>query len=355
MPFTEGLCPNIQQKINNAWATMSPSTQRSKLGYLDALQSPQNTTGVEKIATNSRNGKTGIVTLTGYTRGVVAETSDDPSIFCDAAIEPTPYEIEVECDNWISLAGLTFNEDQMRKICDPDSMWIADILNSRFDAIATQLDAELLALQAANFGNFIDGTATVHTIYPLNSVLEAQPIAETLMLNEYMDINGTGTPLLVGAENINLYSQLVKIGCCNDGGVDVAANGQYQFFYDRQVGAAFGDNNDFVLMQPGAVQLVTWNRFVGPYIMDEKLWKKDTITDPKTGVTYDMVMSYSPCEGDAAEGQYVLSIGVYYTLAFLPVDAYQATDPLYGVNGTLYFNADCGDYTCSELPAGSEI
>jgi hypothetical protein len=68
-----------------------------------------------------------------------------------------------------------------------------------------------------------------------------------------------------------------------------------------------------------------------------------------------MIVNYIPCAGDAAEGQYVINLGIWYNLVFLPTDAYQATDELFGVNGTLYFNASCGDYTCSDLPAGSLI
>jgi hypothetical protein len=355
MAWTEGLCASIQEKMIAIYGSKAPALQRTPTGYLDALQSAENKAGITAIPVNDGTGKKRIVRITGYSRGVVAETSTDPEDFCLTQVTPAPYENDVEADLWFSLPGLTFNETDMRKICDPDSMWIAEILNTRLDAFAVGLDAALLALQNANYGNFIDGSNATHVIYPINSEGEAQPLAEELMLNEYADINGVGRPIVVGAGNMRIYSGLTAIGCCNDGGVDVSQAGRYAFYFDRQVGAAFGDNNDFVVMQPGSVQLITWNRFVGAYAKSNDLFVKGTVTDPKNGLTVDMYMTYEPCADGAAEGQYILSIGVYYNLVFLPTDSYQATDPLYLTNGTLSFNADCGDYTCDDLPSGSII
>lgn len=355
MAFTEGLCPNIQQKLINIHRDGAPALQRTPVGYIDAILSPENTSGFEKIQTNDGSGKRRIVTITYFQRGIPTDTTSDPSLFCTADIEPAPFEVEIEAENWLSLKALVFNEEEMRKICDPDDMWIANIMDAYLDALAVQLDVEALTLQAANFGNFIDGTNTVHTIYPLDDNLNAQPVAEALMLREYQDINGKGTPLVVAAGNMDIYGRLVNIGCCNTGGVDVSKGSAYNYYYDRNVGAAFGDNNDFAVLQPGAVQLVTWNRFVGPYAKKSMEWEKSTLTDPKTGITYDMIVHYEPCAGDAAEGRYIINLGLYYNVYFMPADAYQAGDELFGVNGTLYFNASCGDYTCSDLPAGSLI
>lgn len=52
---------------------------------------------------------------------------------CNADISKVPYEETVEINDVLSLKGLSFLEDEMRKLCDADQAWIARQINMHLD------------------------------------------------------------------------------------------------------------------------------------------------------------------------------------------------------------------------------
>ena len=159
--FTAGICANIQSSLNALMGANSPEMKRTPVGYLQAITSPTNTAGLNVIPIDSGNGKKHKVRVTYAKRGVEDDVQDTYNNGCDADISKVPYEDTVEITDVLSLKGLAFSEDEMRKLCEPDQTWIARQINAHLDPFMVSLNKKIIAIQASNFGNFADGTSTV--------------------------------------------------------------------------------------------------------------------------------------------------------------------------------------------------
>jgi hypothetical protein len=87
-------------------------------------------------------------------------------------------------------------------------------------------------------------------------------------------------------------------------------------------------------MRPGSVQLITRNDYVGPYAKENDVFSHGTVTDPFTGITWDIKWHYNDCDDT-----YSMIIGVWYKQYFLPSDIFESGDDLFGVNGILHYRA----------------
>ena len=157
MAFTEGLCQKLQATLNRTAGQNAPALKRDRTGYLEALLSQENRSGVEMIPVPT-NGKKRLVQIDYYQRGTEDDVDLTGDTSCSADIEKEPLEAIVDVDKTISTKGLIFNEDEMRKLCEADDVWVSNVLMGQMNAINVALNKQLLTLQAANFGNFADGT-----------------------------------------------------------------------------------------------------------------------------------------------------------------------------------------------------
>lgn len=336
VPFTTGLCVAIQESLVNLLGQKSPSFKRTQVGYLQAITSPQNTAGVTMIPIPT-NGKNRKVRITYIQRGTASDLSTAEESDCEAEVFPQPLEDEIEVTKMLRTKWFGFNEDDMRKICEADSDFRGQVMNSKIDAFMVELNKKLIALQAANFGDFNPALAynTPKEVALINSAGNAMNyIGEAQMEASFQAIDATEKPIVIGAGNLNLYAKMAKIGCCNDLGQNLSGAGNMDFFYDRFVDSILGANH-FIGLVPGYVQLLTWNKYVGDYRKSvPNQYVHDTIVDPFTGIQLDMKWKYDDCDE-----QYKVMLKLYYDLWFIPTDSFKAGDELEGVNFTLHFKA----------------
>ncbi len=341
MAFIEGICPNIQEALNNT-VSDKPSLKRTHLGFLEALESEQNTAGITKVPIDPGTGKKKKVTLTYLKRHadeteiVTTKISD-----CSTDVEPVPFEEEVEITAYLGTPGIKFDVAQMRRLCAPDSQYMQEQVNAHIDSFMRVLNKKLLTAQLANFGTF-NGGATYKAVALLkgnNSAPNYMGEAEILEAFEDLDVNGR--PIVIGAGNLAAYVRQVGIGCCNSDGLNLAQAGSMSFYRDRFVEGIMGDNV-FVGLVPGMVQLLTYNEYVGSYVQSSPTFSHGTIVDPKTGIKLDMRWHFNDCDGT-----YSMNLGLYYKLQHVPDDAFAAADELYGYNGSLKFvGVQADDYGC---------
>ncbi len=91
-----------------------------------------------------------------------------------------------------------------------------------------------------------------------------------------------------------------------------------------------------MVLEPGASQLVTWNRYLGERAKRvEGVYEHGTITDPFTGLVYDLKSNYDNCAD-----QWVIKLQLRWELFTLPSNSYAVGDDLNGVNGVFNFR-DC--------------
>lgn len=334
-PFTKGLCEKVQTSVVNLMKNNAPEVKRTPVGYLQAIMSPANRAGFSAIPVDQGNGKKRTVRATYAQRGTEADITDTYNNGCTPEISKVPFETDIEVNTPLSTLGISFSEDEMRKLCEDDDVWMARVVNAELNPFMTALNKRLIALQAANFGNFSGGSNVVKSRKLINSATNsADYYGENLILNDFEDIDATGRPILIGSGKLRDYTRLTDIGCCNNLGTDLGQAGDFDFFQDRMVGGILGNVDDFIGLAPGNVQLVTYNKYVGKYKKENDVFSKGTFIDPYTGIKLDMRWKYDDCNE-----VYTLTFGLWYELFFLPDDAFAAGDELNGVNYSLHYRA----------------
>ena len=334
MPFTQGLCQKLQTTLNRVAGENAPALKRDRVGYLDALKSEVNMSGVEQIPVPT-NGKKRLVQVNYYQRGIEAEVDLTCTADCPADIEREPLEAIVDVDNCIQTKGLVFNESEMRKLCEEDSVWVANVIMGQMNAVNVALNKQLLAQQALNFGTFLDGTTSKQVKLFEDVSNAARPIATAEIRHQYDLTAASGTPIMIGGGNLDLFAKVNQIACCNDVvGADLARWTDYAYYFDRFVDTQIGPN-EFIVMAPGAVQLVTWNQYLGEYAKRNDVFEHGTITDPFTGLTYDLKVHYDDCAD-----RWLIKFFLHWNIFFIPNNAFQVGDDLSGVNYTFNWS-DC--------------
>lgn len=336
--FTEGICPDIQVALNDLMGANSPEQKRTPVGYLQAITSPANTAGLNVIPIDSSNGKKHKVRVTYAQRGTEDDLQTSYNSGCDAEISKVPYEDTIEITDVLSLKGLAFSEDEMRKLCDSDKTWIARQINAHLDPFMTKLNKLLITKQNGKFGNFAGGSNSVVTRQLLNVVsganINPNYNGENMIMNDFEDIGFSGRPILIGSGKLRSYVNLTNHGCCNASGIDNGTAGDFDYFNDRFVGGITGNADDFIGLAPGNVQLLTYNKYKGDYVKRNDSFVKTTIIDPFTGLELDMRWKYNDCDE-----VWILTFSLYHELFFLPANAFATGDDYEGVNYTLHYRA----------------
>jgi hypothetical protein len=333
MAFTEGLCQNLQVNLNDVAGNNAPQLKRDRVGYLDAIVSAENTAGVTLMPIPT-NGKSRKVQVDYAQRGVEADVVLSCTNNCTPRTEVLPRETIVEVDNCLETS-LLFQEDEMRLLCQADSLWVSQTIMGQMNAINVALDKQMLALQATNFGNFADGTALKSVKLFEDTTNASRAIATAQIRHQYDLVGSSGAPMMIGGGNLDLFAKVNQIACCNSTtGTDMSRWTDYMYYNDRFAESVLGAGN-FAVLAPGAVQLITWNRYVGDYAKRNDVFEHGTITDPFTGLTYDLKVHYDDCAD-----RWIIKLQLYWTMFFIPSNAFAAGDDNSGVNYTFNFE-DC--------------
>jgi hypothetical protein len=337
--FTQGLCERVQTSLIELFGGNAPQLKRTPVGYLQALTSPQNTAGTQQVPVDPGNGKFRKVRIKFLQRGTSSDITTNPPTGCATELEKEPFEHEQYITKYIGTKGLKFTEDEMRKLCEPDSDFMAAVVNGEMNALAIELDKALIAVQATHFGEFVPYQSIGYKEVPLlvNATVAGQVgsnyYGESLIKEDIAALESGARPLVIGQGALAHYANLAKIGCCNDLGQDLSQSGEMDFFRDKHVPEALGTDH-FIALIPGYVQLLTWNKYVGTYRKENDKFSKSTIVDPYTGITFDMKWVYNDCDE-----YYFLQIGLWYDIYFLPANAFATGDSLHGVNFSLHYKA----------------
>lgn len=334
--FLEGLCEKIQTSMIETFKNNAPQMKRTKVGYLQAIKSPQNTSGMTILPIDPGNGKKKLVRITGMVRGCDEDIVDDFEIDeCDTEIEKEPWEDTVEITEKIATKVIGFTEDEMRKLCESDDVWMSQVVNSYIDPLMVRLNKRLITNQLANFGAFPDGTNTAHNVTLLTTAPNTAPVyaGEAEILELYEDSDFTGQPIVIGGGKLGTYFRQLGVGCCNDLGLDLSKAGNLDFFRDRYVEGIVGAD-EFIGLAPGYTQLLTWQKYVGKYQKQNDVFSKGTLVDPFTGIKLDMKWIYDPCTET-----YALRFFIHFKLYRMPSKAWAYCDEHYGQNGSLRFKA----------------
>jgi hypothetical protein len=329
-------CPNIQDQLNQHFLLgMNPIDAREKQGFTDDfVMSSFNTNGILQSKVSPGRGKKRVVQLL-YTPPILEdEIGTTPAKKCtsdnEAGMLSENYELADD-------EGVNYDEAfdlvNMSNMCMDNSLWVAGRIQAMMDGLTKKIgsiNASQLALLTGKFGtgeaNVTDNVKNIAT----------RDSDDKLILRAYSKIISAAenagyptAPILFGWGEIKDYMREVKAGCCAVEGVDIGQfvmqNGSI-FIQDKKIRTALGGEN-FLMLAPGAVQLLTWLEFEGEKginVIDDDSYKQTVITDPKTGIRFDLQVK-NDC------GRVIINIKLAHKLVGMPDDMFSAGDAFRGV------------------------
>jgi len=337
--FTAGKCLNSLINLDEIKGGIySAAKKRSKLGYIEALASPLNTRGQRQLPTQ-QGSKKRVVEVRWRQRSTESDIEESKSGTCTSTDFPDfnseLFEVSKEVERKFAL-----NTSEFKAVCEGRSEFIGETLELTFDALARKINSALLTEQLTNFGiNIASGSAatTSVTVFPAATGAPNAAALQTLMLEYEITNEMAGAPIWVGGGNIYKFWKTLQVGCCNDAGVnmlDLSNSLGYAPFVDTMVDSVIG-TNQFIVMEPQSVQFVPFNDYVGEDATSSGTSvARGTITDSKTGITYDLKVLQDDCSDN-----WIVIINLNYDIFFQPGEAFSANDHLYGTNGTLRYTA----------------
>lgn len=330
-------CPAFQDDISGYFGNCNYDAIPQDVGVTVFLTSGINTAGRLQTQLSPGNSKIRTVELTYTQRYNPSHVRDNAVPHCDGGLAPSNYcaqytidptegsswDMTIDPTNYQEDCGMTINE------------WISNEFLKAMAAIGGRIDQKNITAISENFGEFVTSglvgpkeTKTKSTNVQTDLQL-IEDVTYESMMNYYCSV-----PFAFGGGELFKYMKRVAAGCCADYlAVDLgeyARQNDFVFVADRHVEQIVGTNHFFTL-SAGAVQMITFNRFVGERMkINDGAYIQDTVTDPFTGITYDYVLK-NDC------GVWKGWIGVAHKLVFLPLDLVAPDDELYGANWTNHY------------------
>lgn len=298
----------------------------------------------------------------------IAET-----ISCDNVIVPMYNEASVTID-MVNQLGIYIPDETIAKYMDdasasvavgqPSTPFMREFLFSVMtstNALIQALDVKILTKLASNVGvNVVSGNNTATSInLPLNTTVNPLGNGITKVLTDYQKNGFKGRPQVVGAGLFWDYLTQQPAKGLDYAGVDTRIQAaRFDFFPDLNVDTIFAPNQVLVVA-PNSIQRVDYitNRGFRAGLKGTSYFF--TIDLPMQigsdiiPITFDAQLKYIDCAtelieaytGDTitADRGWALFINKQMGLFQVPNDAYQASDRLSGVNGSLLyeFTNDC--------------
>jgi hypothetical protein len=338
--FTAGKCLNELMMLKDLkGGDFSAAKKRSKLGYLEAINSPLNMSVQNQIPTQ-QGSKKRVVEIRWRQRTIETQVLEEESGTCTSTNFPDFNSELFEVSKYVEYK-FALNTEEFKAVCEGRSKFIQDSIELSYDALAKTINRAALTEQATNFGiNLRTGSSAASSIdvFPAATGAPNAAALQTLQADFEIENEMVGTPIWIGAGNIYKYWKTLEQACCNDAGInmlDLSNSLGYAPFTDTMMGSVFASANDFMVMEQGSIQFVPFNDYVGE---DEtsagSSVARGRITDSKTGITYDIKVLQDDCSDD-----WVVKMSLHYDIFFQPQLAFQVDDPLYGTNGTLRYTA----------------
>ena len=332
-------CPDLQDRINGYFGCDKATMLKvNETGLVQFLNSPVNTNNVLSNTISPGSGKLRTLELT-YTPRIKSDDIET-TITRESCVATEPYgnrsasytldtTVGVQDSKKIRMADLV-------RICQDDQTYIESMLMAMMDAQIRKMDiiaAQQAVLLAGNFGvsedDVTDDVKTVST-QRTGGGLSDDFVSEIDFASD--NAGYCMTPFILGYGEIYKAYKKLAAACCADNGLNVAALAQAvgltgSFIPDRNIKTALGTAADFITVDPGALQLLTYNQFEGyGNMMDTDIFTQKTIVHPQTGIKFDYQAKFD-C------GYWHFFISVAFKVVGVPTDLYYSGDIYDGVTG----------------------
>lgn len=325
-------CPQIQEDLNTQFTRSAPNNRMEPQGFTDFVVSKLNTDGTIQNKVSPGGGKKRKVELV-YTPPILeSEIGTNPERKCTSDNEAGQLSEEYELGD----SGVQYDEvldiDNMASMCKDNGLWFAERIQAIMDGLYKKIgtiNAQQLSTLYGAFGTGVDGVLNdIKTVS--TKKLDGSPNIDMLAEIEFasLDTGYGGTPYIFGFGEAYKYYKKVAASCCASDGLDLsvfAAQNSSVFVSDKKIDREL--NGDFITLIPGAVQMLHWLQFEGPEginVINDQSYKQTVITDPRTGIRYDLQIKVD-C------GKIFVNLKLVHKLIGLPTDMYSVGDPYHGV------------------------
>lgn len=307
-------CRALQQQLVDAFGPNTPEMRSlGSKSLIRWLLSPQNTRGFTQIAD-------GITRTVPGKKRAVAYAMDTPYCFDVCAIadvncttprgntgSPTT-EIVFDLDGpayWVCDGNgdplrLKFEKTDLAKYCtETDTSYITRHIarfNKRYVEALNKRIGELLLTMVGTNADGATTTAIKFFAAHASGIDVINPAAMWYLNKVYRDIAGVNQYALIGGAVLEKIIQYQKWSGLMDAGIDLGAIDDINpfAFYDRNLDTTLGVNN-FFLLSPGAVQLVTFVENIGENNREvTDLYTHSTFIDQDTGLEVDYEWYFDP-------------------------------------------------------------
>jgi hypothetical protein len=366
-----GFAPYLLKSLAQVALENDPEMVLDPAGAFNLLNSQKAASVVSESP--AANGHRKQVNVKYQQRATPAQVAD--TISCDNVIVPVYNETTVVVDIKKQL-GIYIDDETIAKYMDdasrtvavgvPQTQFMAEFLFSVMtstNALVQALDIEILTKLAANVGvNVVSGNNTATAInIPLNVTVNPLNQSINKILTDFNKNGLKGTPQILGAGLFWDFVTQQPFKTADFAGVNTAAQAsKFSFFPDLNAETVLG-TNEILVIAPNSIQRVDYITNQGFRAGQKGASYFFTIDLPMqigqeiVPITFDAHLKYIDCptelveaytgEPVTAERGWALYISKQMGVFQIPGDAYQTTDRLYGVNGSLLYTIsnDCAD------------
>ena len=162
--FTAGKCLNELMQLGDLkGGDFSAAKKRSKLGYLEAINSPLNMSMQNRIPTQ-QGSKKRVVELRWRQRSIETQVADSESGTCTSDDFPD-FNSELFEVNKVVETKFALNTSEFKAVCEGRTEFINETIQLRYDALARKINRSLLTEQVTNFGiNLRTGSSAASSV-----------------------------------------------------------------------------------------------------------------------------------------------------------------------------------------------
>jgi hypothetical protein len=361
-------CLLAQFALDEKFNGLNPGATQSDVGMLRALTSDVNRGAVQFNVLPLKAAPTASskVKLTASFLPFICDTSESeaPVDNCDVSGGDTPtYQYADFTVDEITTQKWTLSDDQFRASCETPGKQFDDMFLRNVDAFLRKVNKKSI-IEASTFGgnypsngqNSVSNTISIPVIDP-NKLYNPQAIA--LIKSEFMKMQlGNVNPIIVGAGLMDFAMAGMPIAGISDDGVNRGIGfGLENYFRDSQIDAIATDpvtgETPLLTWAPGALQLITWNKNVGPFAFSTPLdriaaydgipagttrYKEQYVTLNIGGLEVDFFYQYD------CNGNHSFALQLHHSVVGLPSTSFGACQDY---NYVLSWLQTCGTLDCS--------
>lgn len=351
-------CLQVQQVLDDIAQGNVPTLKIDNFGSLQWITSATNTSGFEGLENQDPGGKNRTVKIWYWTNPRTGAGTDCTPAICTPGTTTAQKNAEMTL-SYCRDVSLTLDEQEFRDFCGEgvvDSRFAQMQMQGVINQLLAGISTDAVTYINAHSGNFYGGIAGPKTLIMLRADGSPYHGAETTVSNDLEDAGVVGTPGAIGLGYLRTYSKTVQLACCDNTGIDLSkmSSSTWGYFPERRVDTVVGANDNFFVLAPGAVQLVTKVKWVGPYEdIRDRNEVKTTVRVPVPGggsIPVDFTVYRSFCgSGNDGLTKWVMTWSVNFDFFSLPADVEAVGSVYRSVNGIFHYRATCGTPTCADV------